>query len=270
MLAMRWTAHAQDCLYVHWAIPRASAPDLPPSMSYEIHRSDGEEMIFVSVLLFRWSRHAAGEAPWWGVSFPQMHLRFYVSDASGRPSTLVQRIWMPMGMAPASTLLRRHPTRAAHCDFPKLSRQQDQESWTWRVRRRRGLALEGRLAAPVIGPGPDLGTWQQAVQHFRRRSTGYLRGWGDRVRSYQRARPGGDVLPLQVQVEGCTLLREVFPEVEEWRWREPYSAWVCPDIPLTWAEDPTVLSAEILREVWRREEPRGVVSGVPTSRNASP
>lgn len=284
MIEMRWTTRAQDCLYVNWAIPRALAPPCPPSMSYEMQRSEGQEVVFVSVLLFRWSGHLAGLAPRWGVSVPQMHMRFYVVDAQGAPATLVHRIWAPLWLAPISTLIRRHPTKVARCRFPRLARQQkqggqdgqdgngqDQDVWVWSVRGGGALTVQGKLAPPTLGPGPDLGNWQQTVQHFRRRSAGYLRGLGDRVRSYQRVRPGGDVLPLQVEVEANALLVGVLPQVQREVWSQPHSAWVCPEIPLIWAEDSTVVSAEILREVWRREESRGVVTGgVPTSRNASP
>lgn len=277
---MRWTTRAQDCLYISWAIPHASAPECPPFMRYETHLMEGQDMVFVSALLFRWSAHPDGLSSRWSVSFPQMHLRFYVIDGQGVSATLVHRIWMPPWLAPMSTLLRRHPTRLARCRFPWLARQQDvdgqdpddqqRETWSWSVRRMGELKVVGKLAAPQLGPGPDLGNWQQTVQYFRRRSTGYLRGWGNRVRSYRRVRPGGDVLPLQVEVESTTLLSRFLPAVDEGRWAEPHSAWVCPDIPLAWAHDPTVVSAGILREVWRREEPRGVVGGVPTSRNTAP
>lgn len=227
---MRWSTRAQDCLYLNWAVPRDHVPDLPSPLTYEVHRSGNDDVVFVSALFFYLTDLRADVLPAMGLSYPQVNLLFYVSDAEGRPAMLFHRLLVPSWVAPLSRLLGRQPAQSARLSFPRVSRDLAEESWTWNVRRRECLRVRCRLSSPHLGPGPDLGGWQQAQHHFRNRSRGYVL-WGRRLRSIRTTYFANDVMPVAVDIEEAGWLAKELPECPDGVWTTPHSAWLCPEIP---------------------------------------
>lgn len=229
---MQWSTRAQDCLYVNWVLPRDTVPDLPAPLSYEVHRSGGHDVVFVSALLFHLSDLRAEALPQLRLSYPQMNLLLYVLDAEGRPAMLFHRMLVPSWVAPVSRWLGHQPTLSARLTCPRVSRRLGDESWHWSVQRRRRLAITCRLGSPHLGPGPDLGNWQQTLHQFRNRSRGYVL-WGDRLRSIRATHSSDDAMPLAIDIDDAGLLIKELPESHDGIWQEPHSAWLCPEIPFT-------------------------------------
>ncbi len=237
---MRWSTCARDCLYLNWALPRDTVPELPAPLSYEVHRSGGQDYVFVSALLFRLSGLHPESLPWLRLSYPQMNLRLYVLDGDGRPAMLFRRMLVPFWVAPVSRFLGRQPALAAQLDYPQVSQDLEAQSWRWWVERSgQGLDVSCRLATPQFGPGPDLGTWQQTLLHFRNRSRGYVL-WAQRLRPIRTTHTGDEVMPLSVEIEDASLLAEVLSEGDESLWQRPHSAWLCPEIPFAFELGKTI------------------------------
>ena len=228
---MQLRTQALDCLYLNWALPRASVPELPAPLSYEVHEWQGAEYVFASVLLFRLADLRLDGLPFPRLSHPQMSCRVYVLDGEGVPSVLFRRVLVPIWAVPLSRLLGRQPASAASFSYPRPSKSSHSDGWSWSVGGRRRLEVSGRLAAPSIGPGPRLGSWQQALDYFRQRPRGYV-VWDRRLRPINTSRIVAEAWPLQVEVGAADLLRDCFADVEPEVWSAPHSAWLCPEIPL--------------------------------------
>lgn len=220
---------ALDCLYLNWALPRDAAPALPPGLSYEVHTWRGAEVVFASALLFRLSGLRLETVPLLRLSYPQMSCRVYVLDADGEPAVLFLRTLVPLWIVPVSRLLGRQPASAARFSYPRPSNGRG-DSWIWSVQRRRSLEVTGRLASPRLGPGPQLGTWEETLDYFRRRQRGYVVR-GGRPCPIATSRISVEVWPLEVEIAAADLVAARYGEVDPEVWRHPHSAWLCPEIP---------------------------------------
>ncbi len=239
----------RDCLCVNWALPSDALPDLPQPLTYERHRDSGGVFVFASGLLFRHEHlHLVG-LPFLKLSYPQFHLRFYVRDHEGSPALFFHRVLVPGWVVPSARWVGHQPAVAAHFRYPEVSRSPDRdEEWSWSVEQReRTLGLTGRVAAPRIGVGPTLGTWQQTVDYFRHRSRGYVAGTGG-LQPVETTRQRGSLWPLEVSIEDSGLLEACIGSDLEWP--EPHSAWLCPELPYEFE-----LSAAGLSESMRRAAP---------------
>jgi Uncharacterized conserved protein (COG2071) len=223
---------ARDCLYVNWAIPVAQLPDLPAPLRYELHRGPaGENVAFVSVLLFRFVGLRARRLPVLRLSYPQATFRLYVLDGHNLPAVLYWQVLVPPWVVPLSRFLGRQPAHAGRFDYPPLGVAAD-EPLRWRVGRNVDLTLEARLSTPSVGQSPNLGSWQRTVDTFRRRSKLYV-VWDGRLRNLARSQSPAAVVPMAVEVEDSALMTEIFPSVAAELWQTPHSAWLCPEIPFT-------------------------------------
>ena len=224
---------ARDCLYLNWAVPVDVAPELPLPLRYELHRGGGTDWIFVSAVLFRFSGLRPASLSFPRLSYPQAHLRLYVLDGGGEPSVIFWRMMVPFWVVPVSRLFGRQPATAGWFSYPNPSADIDQESWSWKLRRGRMLEVSARPAAPGVGPGPRIGDWNRTVDYFRQRSRSYAM-WEGRLRRLRRSY--GDtavVWPLAVEVRDSGLMEEMFERVDAIHWARPHSAWLCPEIPLS-------------------------------------
>lgn len=234
---MQLRTTAQDCLYLNWAVPADAAPRLPLPLRYELHREGDADWVFVSALLFRFAGLRPEGLPFPSLSYPQAHLRLYVLDGEGVPSVIFLRMMVPFWVVPVSRLLARQPATVGWFSYPRPSADGGEAggegSWTWSLRRRAVLEVSARPASPGIGPGPSLGDWQRTVEYIRRRPKGYVL-WEGRLRSLRRTYATRAVVwPLHAEVEVSELLESIFPEVDADHWATPHSAWLCPEIPLS-------------------------------------
>jgi hypothetical protein len=226
---------ALDCLYLNWALPHTAAPPLPEPLRYELHRSEGEDYVFASALLFRLSGLHLRSLPFLRLSYPQMNFRLYVLDGDGIPSVLFRRMLVPLWVAPAVRLLGRQPAGSARFDYPSSPLDPEVGRWRWTIRRLHGFGIEGleidaRLGSPAKGRGPDLGDWQRTVDYFRQRQRGYAL-WDHRLREIRTSQPPVEVWPLQVEVADASLVAEALEGGDGDLLRTPHSAWLCPEIP---------------------------------------
>ena len=238
---MNLRTKARDCLYVNWAIPLEHAPELPSPLRYEAHRVAGEDQTFVSALLFRSSGLHPRALPFLRISYPQMTLRLYVLDGDDIPSVLFLRLLVPLWVAPVSRYLGRQPAAAGWFAYPSPSADPGAGAWAWSLRREHSLALMARLSSPKLGPGPSVGDWRHTVDYIRRRRRGYI-SWDGKLRSITRSHPTVEVWPLEVEVEEPGLLEETFSSVGAEHWRDPHSAWLCPEIPISFEVGKAILT----------------------------
>ncbi len=227
---MKLRTKALDCLYLNWALPRESAPELPPPLSYEVHEWQGERYVFASALLFRLTGLHLDTLPFLRLSYPQMNCRVYVLDGDGVPSVLFRRNLVPFWAVPMSRILGRQPASAARFTYPRPSNGSRTDAWSWSIQGRRGLEVAGRLASPRFGNGPRLGSWQNTLDYFRQRPRGYVI-WDRRLRPITTSRVATEVWPLAVEIVVADLVGECFSDVEADVWSAPHSAWLCPEIP---------------------------------------
>lgn len=227
---MQLRTKALDCLYLNWALPRDAVPPLPAGLRYEVHGWQGGEWVFVSALLFHLSGLHLRQFPLLRLSYPQMNLRLYVLDGKGFPSMLFRRMLVPFWVIPVSRFLARQPATSAQLDFPHPSQQLEADCWTWKVERGQRLEVVGRPGKPMLGHGPDLGTWDSTVNYFRHRPRGYVYH-GHRLRSLQSSHPRVDVVPLEIDLREVGLLASGLTDGRDELWARPHSAWLCPEIP---------------------------------------
>lgn len=236
---MYLSTEARDCLYVNWAVPLAEAPPLPSPLRYELHGSSGSELVFFSALCFHMSGLHPEALPMLRISYPQLTFRTYVLDGSGVPSVLFVRVWVPFWVAPLTRWLGRQPSSPGLFRFPPPTRQGLADEYRWQVRGHQALEVKARLATPMVGQKPSLGSFERTVEYFRRRPRGYVVLDG-KVRAIDRSHPQVNVLPLEVEVAETGLLRTICPAVQEATWESPHSAWLCPDIPFTFELGPPI------------------------------
>ncbi|MDA8017995.1 MAG: DUF2071 domain-containing protein [Thermoanaerobaculia bacterium] len=268
---MRLGTRARDCLYVNWAVPRSAAPEPPQPLQYEVHEHDGEEIVFASALLFRFQGLHHRALPFFRISYPQLILRLYVTDADGMPAVLFVRVVVPYWVVPVSRLFGRQPALGGFFSYPEPSDDatsfvdgQDgmarafsgngdgskigtlgaDEEWVWTLRRGGRLEVRGELSSPALGTGPALGGWNRVVDYVRRRPVGYVH-WDGRLRSLRKSHGTTvPVWPLTVELGATDVLCAAFPRVDPSIWESPHSAWLCPEIPFTFEIGrPKLLSA---------------------------
>lgn len=246
---MRLGTKARDCLYLNWALPRQAVPEPPPSLRYEVHQAGGDEFVFASALLFRLEGLHSPSLPFLRISYPQLSLRLYVTDADGTPAVLFSRIVVPYWVVPVSRFLGRQPAQGGFFSFPepsfdtasgasgngdgsRVGTVSEDGEWIWSLQRRGRLEVRGKVASPRVGPGPDLGGWQRTVDYIRRRPLGYVQ-WDGGLRSLTKSHPTVPVWPMAVDLDATEMLQSSFPRVEAGIWTRPHSAWLCPEIPFT-------------------------------------
>ncbi len=228
---MQLRTKALDCLYVNWALPRESAPALPAPLRYEVHEWRGSEYVFASALLFHLSGLRLDSLPFVRLSYPQMNCRVYVFDGEGVPSVLFRRMVVPGWVVPMSRWLGRQPASSGHFEYPRPSDEPRSDHWRWSIQQQQQrLELAGKLASPQVGVGPQLGSWQVALDYFRQRPRGYV-VWKRQLRPLRTSRVSLEVWPLAVEVASAGLIAECFSEVDPAVWLTPHSAWLCPEIP---------------------------------------
>lgn len=256
---MRLGTRARDCLYVNWAVPCSDVPEPPSSLRYEVHEHDGEEVVLASALLFRFQGLHHRALPFLRISYPQLSLRLYVTDRDGMPAVLFVRVVVPYWVVPVSRLFGRQPARGGFFSYPEPSADAaasvddldalaesfsgngdgsraetigEDGEWIWTLERRGKLEVKGRIAAPALGPGPDLGGWKRTIDYVRRRPVGYVH-WDGRLRSLKKSHGTVPVWPLAVEIGATEVLCSAFPRVDPEVWKTPHSSWLCPEIPFT-------------------------------------
>ncbi|MEM8932695.1 MAG: hypothetical protein AAGE94_16040, partial [Acidobacteriota bacterium] len=148
-------------------------------------------------------------------------------------SVIFLRMMVPFWVVPVSRLLGRQPATAGWFSYPNPSADAGQGSWSWSLKRGRVLEVSAQPASPRVGPGPTVGDWCRTVDYFRCRTKGFV-FWEGRLRSLRRSYgDNATVWPLAAEVEIADLMDEMFPSVEPDHWSVPHSAWLCPEIPLS-------------------------------------
>ncbi|MEM1182573.1 MAG: DUF2071 domain-containing protein [Acidobacteriota bacterium] len=225
---------ARDCLYVNWAVPAEAVPPLPGALRYEVRSGDGGEWVLVTALFFRFVGLRSPTFPWARLSYPQLSLRLHVLDSDDVASVLFMRMMAPAWVAPVARWFGRQPVSPARFSYPLPSSGPAilNDVRRWHVAERGSIAVRGHAGAAAPGPGPDFGNWRRAVDYVRRRSRGYVLSNGG-VRRVRRQQPQIDAVPMVVEVTSAGLLEAAFPEAPEETWTRPHSAWLCPEIPVT-------------------------------------
>jgi len=222
----------KDCLYVNWALPRALLPPLPEGLRYEVHSAADGSYGFVSALLFRQSGLRLSGMPWVRVSHPQLNVRLYVVDQEGVPSVLFRALIVPRWVLPLAQATVRQSLACGRFRYPRPSRDTGAASWTWRAAASGGLEVSGSQGGPAVGAGPDLGSWQQTCDYFRRRDRGYL-AMGGRLRRIETSHTAVSVWPMQIELRDDALLRQLLDLDSAASWPALHSSWLCPEIPLS-------------------------------------
>ncbi len=218
----------RDCLYLNWALERAAAPPLPAPLRYEVHQSEGREVIFASAVLFQHDGVHLRGLPFLRLSYPQLNLRFYVVDEDGMPSVFFRAFFVPMWALPASRALTGETSHWASLRFPRPERQPEVDAWTWKARRGERLEVKARRRAERPAQGIDLGSWEKTVAYFRQRPRGYLET-RSQVKRIDTSHPSAEVWPIAAEVLRSELLDRYLP-LPEGGWRDPHSAFLCPRI----------------------------------------
>jgi hypothetical protein len=223
---------ARDCLFLNWALPLSVLPDPPPRLRYQVHAWQGESWVFASAVFCHHGGVHLEPLPRLRISYPQLDLRLSVFDGDGIPSVLYCRMLMPAWVVPWVRLVTRQPASAAHLECAQPARHPDASSWTWRVERGGRLEVRARLAAPQLGEGPVLGSWDRVLRYFHERPRGYAAGLTMLHRVDSEVVPGAAV-PLAVEIEGEQQLPRLFGLPEEIAWPRLHSAWLCPEMPFS-------------------------------------
>jgi hypothetical protein len=225
----------RDCLYLNWALPAETLPELAPPLRYQVHSWEGQDWVFASALLFHQDAVRLSALPILRVSYPQFNLRFYVLDSDGIPSVLFRRMLMPGWMAPGVRLVSHQPASAARLDFPRPSADAGDGPWHWRVVCGGELdvrAWRDQSAMPSPLAGPRLGSWDDTVRYFQVRLRGYAENSGGAMRQIDVRRAAAPVWPLRAEVEGPELLPHLFRLPSDgFEWPPIHSAWLCPELP---------------------------------------
>lgn len=219
---------ARDCLFLNWAVPAEQLIPPPAPLTLETVEHDGVAHGFVSALLFRQHRLHDARAPRLAVSHPQCNLSMLVRDPDGQPGVLVAAVLVPWWLVPAARWIEQ-PGFWARFEYPAAESFAETPSWSWCVRGRGALAAEARrgMAAPR---GPALGSWQETVDFFRRRSKGYVRALG-KPRAVEISHPPVEAWPLQVELGPTRLAERLLPLRRDAVLPPLHSAFLCPEIP---------------------------------------
>lgn len=217
----------QDCLYLNWALPAEALPPPPEPLRHELHLHEGVSYAFVSALLFRQHGMRLASVPMPRFYHPQVNLRLYVTDDTGVPGVLFERMLVPAWAVPGGWIAGQ-PLAPARFDFPEAGALSPDGPWRWSVQASAELAVEARTAAPQVGEGPRFANWETAVAYFRYRNRGYCDGpWG--LKRIDTEHPRVSCLPVAAEVIADGLLSECFGVGP---WPALHSAFLCPELPL--------------------------------------
>lgn len=220
----------RDCLYLNWALPAESLPKPPAPLRYQRHFWQGRDWVFVSALLFHQDSLHLIALPRLRFGYPQLNLRVCVLDEEGVPAVLFRKMLMPAWVAPGVRLITHQPAQGARLDFPHPSRNLNGGPWHWRARRKGTLDVRAWQDSPMVGEGPLLGSWADAVRYFQERPRGYALASGE-LHRISSEHPPVPVWPLKAEVEGDGLLPRLFDVPADTHWPGLHSAWLCPEIP---------------------------------------
>src|SRR6185295_16606074 len=220
----------RDCLYLNWALPAESLPVPPAPLRHQLHAWQGRDWVFASALLFHQDSLHFTALPRLRLGYPQLTLRLCVLDDEGVPSVLFRKMLMPAWVAPGVRMIMHQPASRARLHFPRPSRDLNGGPWLWQAERHGKLEVRAWPHSPVLGEGPRLGAWEDAVRYFQDRPRGYAMASGVLQRIAAR-HPPVPVWPLQAEVEGDGLLPRLLDLSEGTRWPALHSAWLCPEIP---------------------------------------
>ena len=169
----------RDCLYVNWAVPRASLPELPQPLTYETKTAAEGEVGFVSAVLFRQHVLRLGGLPIPTFSYPQFNLRAYVRDADDRPAVYFLRMYVPGWVVPGARLVGGQPALPARFDYPRRFAPQDAAGAEWRVQAQRRFRAQAIPSDPSAASGDPSSvlflSWDVMAKFFRERSRGYVK-----------------------------------------------------------------------------------------------
>jgi hypothetical protein len=201
--------------------------------------------VFGSVLLFRHEHlHVAG-LPFLRLSYPQLNIRFYVTDHEEVPSIFLYRLLVPHWVVPSSRWLAGQPAVGGRFNFPTPSENAPADAWQWKVHRDANLDLTARRGAPQVGAGPPLGSWERMTSYFRQRRRAYLVSAAG-LKSVETSQRSVPIWPLSVEIQERQLLDVSLPLPEGTEWPELHSAWLCPEIPFVFELD-SAAAREALR-----------------------
>jgi hypothetical protein len=257
----------RDCLFLNWALPADALPEPPAPLRYQLHTWQGRDHVFASALLFHQDAVHLEALPLLKVCYPQLNLRLYVLDGEGMPSVLFRRMLMPGWVAPGVRLITHQPASGARLDFPRPSRGPGDGPWLWRARSQGWFEVRAWTDSPLVGEGPRLGSWDQAVRYFQERPRGYAQDGGVLHRIEVRHPPAA-VWPLRAEVAGDGMLPRLFRVAPGAPWPRLHSAWLCPEIPYVFelglvpkmAPAPAVpqpAASRVASPVWRRSANSG-------------
>lgn len=224
---MRLRTLVRDCLYLNWALPVQSLPELPEPLRYEKHDWEGERYAFASALFFRQRGARLASLPFLRLSHPQFNFRLYVLDGEGTPSVFFRRMLVPTWVVPGGWLTQQ-PLRPGRFQYPASAAFSEGDTWHWRVERKGGLAVEARRGSPLVGEGPRFSSWEDCVRYFRHRPRGYSLGPGG-VYRVETSHPRVAVWPMQAEVEEVGLLTRNLGWAGNWP--ALHSTFLCPEIP---------------------------------------
>jgi hypothetical protein len=220
----------RDCLYLNWALPADALPEPPVPLRYQLHPWQGQDWTFVSALLFHQDSLHLTALPILRFGYPQLTFRVCVLDDEGIPSVLFRKMLMPAWVAPGVRLITHQPASRARLRFPRPSRDVNGGPWLWQAERHGKLEVRAWQDSPLLGEGPRLGSWNDAVRYFQERPRGYALASGELHRISAR-HPPVPVWPLRAEVEGDGLLPSLLDLPEDTLWPGLHSAWLCPEIP---------------------------------------
>jgi hypothetical protein len=252
---MKLRMTVRDCLYLNWALPAETMPELPAPLRYQLHSWQGRDWVFASALLFHQDAVRLAAFPLIRVGYPQFNLRLYVLDGEGMPSVFFCKMLMPGWVAPGVRLMSHQPAAAARLDFPRPTLSGGDGPWHWRVAcggpglpRLEVRAWRDGSALPSAFEGPRIGSWEETVRYFQERLRGYAEGNGA-LRRIDVRRSQVGVWPLRVQIAGQ---EEVLPRLIHQPplvalaegWPPLHSAWLAPEVPFVFelAKVPRVVS----------------------------
>lgn len=234
----------RDCLFLNWALPASVLPPLPEPLRYELHPAGGAEWGFASALLFFQEGLRWRAVPFLKLSFPELNLRYLVTDDDGLPAVFFRRMFVPAWVVPSARLVGRQPVRPARLSFPRPSRDLETARWTWTMGGSGGLVVTAERGAPPPGPGPRFSSWEETVRYFRERRRGYAEVGGG-LRRIETSQPRIEVWPMRAELtEPGSIAGDLgLDEADPSPCFELHSSWLCPEVPMVFHAAP-VLAAE--------------------------
>lgn len=222
---MKLRTVVRDSLYLTWALPTGSLPELPRPLRYQSHLWQGCPYSFASLVLSRQEGVRLPALPFLRLSHPQLNLFVHVFDLAREPAVYLHQVLAPGWMAPGMRILTGLPVSGAAFEVPGPVDPACQAGWRWRVRGEGELVVTARLGPPRLGEGPQFSSWERLVQTLRERTATYALGPSG-LRRLGLAASAGPAVPLAAEVEEGELLEALLPLVGGERWPPLYAAWL--------------------------------------------